>query len=63
MTFAGAMVRLILGAVCALLIWPFFGIYGLVGALPFLVMCGIGALALFGRSDSRSDDDVTRLGL
>ena len=62
MTVSGVMGRLVFGAVVALLIWPFFGMLGLLGAVPFLVVCGVIAVGLFGGAKP-TDDDVTRLGL
>ena len=56
------MARIVIGILVMLLVGPLFGMYGLFGALPILVMFGIVAVALFGRT-STPDDDVTRLGL
>ena len=54
------MLKIATGIVVALLLWPLFGLYGVFGALPILVMCGIAAVALFGRT-STPQDDVQRL--
>lgn len=56
MTVSGVMGRLVFGVVVALVLWPFFGMYGLFGAVPFLVICGLIAVALFGKSSPPNDD-------
>jgi hypothetical protein len=61
-TVGGVMGRLVFGAVIALVIWPFFGLLGLLGVVPFLVLCGVIAVGLFGRSKP-PENDVTGLNL
>jgi hypothetical protein len=57
------MARLVIAIVVALLLWPLFGTLGLFGALPFLVLSGIAAVALFGKTSQPPDDDVTHVDL
>ena len=47
-------------AVCvALAVWPFFGIYGIIGASPFAVLLGMVLIALFSKPpDGRTDSGL-----